>query len=160
MKLWPDLALGGNSPVQDSFKHSIMVCKTNTNTQKKIKSKKIHVRNRLSESKEEREREGVENYGFPGAVGTDNEGQGPEEGDDILVLRVEAPYPFDQHLIHRTHLLLFTYSNGSLSFAGDTDWQTNAELLLLLLHCKMEERAGLNSISTGPNINKSPSWCI
>lgn len=25
MKLWPDLALGGNSPVQESFKHSMMV---------------------------------------------------------------------------------------------------------------------------------------
>lgn len=27
MKLWPDLAFGGNSPVQESFKHSIMVCR-------------------------------------------------------------------------------------------------------------------------------------
>lgn len=27
MKLWPDLAFGGNSPVQDTFKHSIIVCK-------------------------------------------------------------------------------------------------------------------------------------
>lgn len=26
MKLWPDLALGGNSPVQESFKHSMIVC--------------------------------------------------------------------------------------------------------------------------------------
>uniref|UniRef100_A0A2P2LV10 DNA repair protein RAD50 n=1 Tax=Rhizophora mucronata TaxID=61149 RepID=A0A2P2LV10_RHIMU len=25
MKLWPDLAFGGNSPVQESFKHSIIV---------------------------------------------------------------------------------------------------------------------------------------
>lgn len=25
MKLWPERALGGNSPVQESFKHSIMV---------------------------------------------------------------------------------------------------------------------------------------
>lgn len=27
MKLWPDLAFGGNSPVQESFKHSMIVCK-------------------------------------------------------------------------------------------------------------------------------------
>lgn len=29
--------------------------------------------------------------GFAGAVGADDEGQGLEEGDDELVLRVEAP---------------------------------------------------------------------
>lgn len=32
MKLWPDLALGGNSPVHESFKHSIIVCTTKFET--------------------------------------------------------------------------------------------------------------------------------
>lgn len=42
--------------------------------------------------------------GFAGAVGADDEGQGLEEGDDELVLRVEAPDALDQHLVHRAHL--------------------------------------------------------
>jgi hypothetical protein len=43
-------------------------------------------------------------YGFAGAVRADDEGEGLEEGDDVLVLRVEAPDPLDQHLVHRAHL--------------------------------------------------------
>ena len=43
-------------------------------------------------------------YGFAGAVGADDEGERLEEGDDVLVLRVEAPDPLHQHLVHRAHL--------------------------------------------------------
>lgn len=39
-----------------------------------------------------------------GAVGADDEGEGLEEGDDVLVVGVEAPDPLDEHLVHRTHL--------------------------------------------------------
>lgn len=45
-------------------------------------------------------------HGFAGAVGADDEGEGLEEGDDVLVLRVKAPDPLDQHLVHRAHLAL------------------------------------------------------
>lgn len=45
-------------------------------------------------------------YCLAGAVGADDEGEGPEEGDDVLVVGVEAPDPLDEHLVHRTHLAL------------------------------------------------------
>jgi hypothetical protein len=43
-------------------------------------------------------------YRLASAVGADDEGERPEEGDDVPVVRVEAPDPFDQHLVHRAHL--------------------------------------------------------
>ena len=45
-------------------------------------------------------------YGFAGAIGADDEGERLEEGDDVLVLRIEAPDAFDQHLVHRAHFVL------------------------------------------------------
>jgi len=39
-----------------------------------------------------------------GAVGADDKGQRLEEGDDVLIVRVEAPDALDEHLVHRAHL--------------------------------------------------------
>lgn len=46
-------------------------------------------------------------YRFAGAVGADDEGKGFEEGDDVLVLGVEAADALDEHLVHRAHLSSF-----------------------------------------------------
>lgn len=43
-------------------------------------------------------------YGLAGTVGADDEGERLEEGDDVLVVRIEAPDPLDQHLVHGAHL--------------------------------------------------------
>lgn len=50
------------------------------------------------------EKRGRSRYCFSGAVGADDEGQGLEESDDVLVLGVEAPNPLDEHFVHRAHL--------------------------------------------------------
>lgn len=52
------------------------------------------------------ELQALDDRGFAGAVGANDEGEGLEEGDDVLVLRIEAPDPLDQHLVHRAHLAL------------------------------------------------------
>lgn len=44
-------------------------------------------------------------YGLSGTVRADDESQGLEEGDDVLVFRVEAPDAFYQHFVDSTHLL-------------------------------------------------------
>lgn len=49
-------------------------------------------------------------YRFAGAVGADDEGKGFEEGDDVLVLGVEAADALDEHLVHRAHLSSFASS--------------------------------------------------
>lgn len=41
---------------------------------------------------------------FAGAVGADDEGEGLEEGDDMLVFRIEAADAFDQQFVDRAHL--------------------------------------------------------
>lgn len=46
---------------------------------------------------------GLRPYGLAGTIGADDERQGLEERDDVLVLRVEAPDPLDEHLVHGTH---------------------------------------------------------
>lgn len=51
-----------------------------------------------------RELEALDDGGLAGAVGADDESERLEEGNDVLVLRAEAPDPLDQHLVHRTHL--------------------------------------------------------
>lgn len=51
-----------------------------------------------------RELEALDDGGLAGAVGADDESERFEEGNDVLVLRAEAPDPLDQHLVHRTHL--------------------------------------------------------
>lgn len=43
-------------------------------------------------------------YGLASPVGADDEGERLEEGDDVLVVRIEAPNPLDQHLVHGAHL--------------------------------------------------------
>ena len=43
-------------------------------------------------------------YGLASTVGADYEGERLEEGDDVLIVRIEAPNPLDQHLIHGAHL--------------------------------------------------------
>jgi len=43
-------------------------------------------------------------YRLAGAVGADDKGQRLEEGDDVLIVRVEAPDALDEHLVHRAHL--------------------------------------------------------
>jgi len=43
-------------------------------------------------------------YRLAGAVGADDKGERLEEGDDVLVVRVEAPDALDEHLVHRAHL--------------------------------------------------------
>ena len=58
MKLWPDLALGGNSPVQESFKHSMIVCE------------KMHVWESRIDELIEWEWNGT--YRFASTVGTDD----------------------------------------------------------------------------------------
>jgi len=43
-------------------------------------------------------------YGLASTVGADYEGERLEEGDDVLIVRIEAPNPLDQHLVHGAHL--------------------------------------------------------
>lgn len=47
---------------------------------------------------------GMSFYGFSGTVGADDESEGLEEGDDVLVFRVEAPDALYQHFVYSTHL--------------------------------------------------------
>lgn len=54
-------------------------------------------------------RTGYEIYCFSSAVRTNDESQGLEEGDDVLVLRVETPDALDQHFIDSTHLVFFFF---------------------------------------------------
>lgn len=50
-------------------------------------------------------------YSFPGTVGADDESQGLQEGDDVLVFRVEAPDTLYQHFVNGTHLCLAAFFN-------------------------------------------------
>lgn len=49
------------------------------------------------------ELEALDDGGLAGPIWADDEGERLEEGDDVLVLRAEAPDALDKHLVHRTH---------------------------------------------------------
>lgn len=52
---------------------------------------------------------GMDSYSFSGTVGADDESQGLQEGDDVLVFRVEAPDTLYQHFVNGTHLFLAAF---------------------------------------------------
>ena len=48
--------------------------------------------------------QGKGTYCFSGAVGSDNEGEGFEEGDNVGIFGTETAYALYQHLVDGTHL--------------------------------------------------------
>ncbi|KAF7807688.1 hypothetical protein G2W53_039849 [Senna tora] len=72
-----------------------------------------------------------------------------EEGDDVLVLRVEAPDAFDQHLINRTHLHSVAISRVSFrDFNGIQEALMSAKRLIVKrrsVQHRLEEKAGLEN---------------
>lgn len=71
-------------------------------------------------------------YRFSGTVRPDDQSQGLEEGDDVLVFRVEAPDALYQHFVYSTHL-------SWLPFSLQDKWHAEKERKSLI-NASVEER--------------------